>query len=187
MGPQGEPRWLAAAAFDGTVELWDVAIQAPGAEVGPAQQARHRLQSYAGSDGDVLQWSADGGGLAVSGTRAAVYDFTGANPPHPYRKGSGAMGQPDPVPRVCMADNHVQAVSWAPVGEERGAGAMLATLGKDGAVRVWQPRGPPLRRGGKGDPSQPHLSRVVRAPDARSRPCGPPTAPKVCILAQGCP
>ena len=65
MGPQGEPRWLAAAAFDGTVELWDVAIQAPGAEVGPAQQARHRLQSYAGSDGEVLQWSADGGGLAV--------------------------------------------------------------------------------------------------------------------------
>lgn len=71
------------------------------------------------------------------------------------------MGQPDPVPRVCMADNHVQAVAWAPVGEElgeeRGAGAMLATLGKDGAVRVWQPRGPPLRRGGKGDPSQPQL------------------------------
>ena len=39
-----------------------------------------------------------------------VFDFTGANPPHPYRKGSGAMGQPDPVPRVCMADNPVQAV-----------------------------------------------------------------------------
>ena len=88
----------------------------------------------------MLHWSPDGGGIAVSGARAAVFDFTGANPPHPYRKGSGAMGQPDPVPRVCMAEAPVQAVAWAPLGagEEDGgvhAAATLATLGSDGGVR----------------------------------------------------
>ena len=163
MGPQGEPRWLAASTFDGNIELWDVARPAPSdgatpAAVAAAGLAPHRLQSYAGSDGEVLHWSPDGGGIAVSGARAAVFDFTGANPPHPYRKGSGAMGQPDPVPRVCMAEAPVQAVAWAPLGageEDRGvhAAATLATLGSDGGVRVWRPRGLPLRRGGKRDPS----------------------------------
>ena len=141
----------------------DVARPAPSdgatpAAVAAAGLAPHRLQSYAGSDGEVLHWSPDGGGIAVSGARAAVFDFTGANPPHPYRKGSGAMGQPDPVPRVCMAEAPVQAVAWAPLGagEEDGgvhAAATLATLGSDGGVRVWRPRGLPLRRGGKRDPS----------------------------------
>ena len=66
------------------------------------------------------------------------------------------------MPRVCMAEAPVQAVAWAPLGageEDRGvhAAATLATLGSDGGVRVWRPRGLPLRRGGKGDPSKPHL------------------------------
>ena len=124
---------------------------------------KHRLQTYAGSDGEALHWSGDGGGLAASGARAAVFDFTGTNPPHPYRKGGPVgAGQPDAVPRVCMADSHAQAVAWAPPppAEERGVTATLATLGKDGAVRVWRPRGLPLRRGGKGDPTQPRRSRV---------------------------
>ena len=53
-------------------------------------------------------------------------------------------------------------MAWAPLGaslgeDERGTAATLATLSSDGAVRVWRPRGLPLRRGGKGDPSQPQL------------------------------
>ena len=144
-------RWLAAGAFDGTVELWDVAT--PSA----ASDCNRRLQAYCGSDGEVLHWSADGGGLAVSGARAAVFDFTGANPPHPYRKTSGAPGQPDPLPRVCMEDNPTQTVAWAPHEGDRGAATAVATVGKDGAVRLWRPRGLPLRKGGKGDPSKPQL------------------------------
>ena len=141
--------WLAASAFDGVLELWDIS-----GVVGQSGEANHRLQTYCGSDGEVIHFSVDGGGLAMSGARAAVIDFTGSNPPHPYRKGAGAPGQPDPLPRVCMDDNHVQYAAWAP-HLERGDKTTLATVGKDGAVRTWQPRGLPLRKGGKGDPSRP--------------------------------
>ena len=147
-------RWLAAAAFDGTVELWDVAE--PAAAAAPqGDGAGHRLQAHCGSDAEALCWSADGGSLAVSGKSAAVFDFTGANPPHPYRRAAGARGEPDPLPRVCMDDAHARWVAWAPHSEPRGVTTTLATASSDGTVRMWQPRGTPLRKGGKGDPAQP--------------------------------
>ena len=145
-------RWLAAAAFDGTVELWENVAE-PAAS--PDGGAGHQLQAHCGSDAEALCWSADGGGLALSGKSAAVFDFTGANPPHPYRRAAGARGEPDPLPRVCMDDKHARWVAWAPHSEPRGAATTLATASSDGTVRVWQPRGTPLRKGGKGDPAQP--------------------------------
>ena len=153
-------RWLAAAAFDGTVELWDVAGD-PAADAGAPSQDRdgadHRLQAYCGSDGQDLQWSADGSALAMSGKKAAAFDFTGANPAHPYRRRTavGSRGTPDPVPRVCLDDGHAQLVAWAPPREDDEATSLLATVGRDGAVRTWQPQGGKLRKGGNGNPEQP--------------------------------
>ena len=146
-------RWLAAAAFDGSVELWDVAASS-GKAAGPGG-SDHLLRTSCGSDGEALAWAADGSGLAVSGKRAAIYDFTGLNPAHPYRRGDGAPGAPDPVPIVCMDDGHHERVAWAPHARGRGAATTLATLGRDGALRLWQPRGRPLRKGGNGNPAQP--------------------------------
>ena len=146
-------KWLAGGAFDGTVELWDVATRATSTSQ-HRPEADRSLQAYCGSDGASLQWRADGGGIAVSGARAAMFDFTGANPKHPYRSGAGAVGQPDPLPRVCMDEARQQLVAWAPPHEEPAA-SRLGTVSKDGVVRVWQPYGLPLRKGGKGDPAQP--------------------------------
>jgi len=163
--------WLAAATYDGAVLLWDLeASFFPGAQAAPTVT----LRSFCGSDGKELCWNTEGGGaIAVSGSRAAVFDFTGQNVPHPYRNKYGVApwtprrGHPDPVPRVCMhsAPGGVQSVAWEPrrqgagqaEGSAEGMSPRLATLDKQGAVRVWQPLSLPLRKGGNGNPSQPQL------------------------------
>jgi hypothetical protein len=161
----GHGPWLAAGAMDGVIELWDVVTPKHA-----NARAHHALKGFCGSDGYHLGWRADGGALVVSGQRAAVFDFTGANPPHPYRGKRGEQpakaGQPDAVPRVCMADGAVR-VSWAPrhraldVSDNApptGTNACeLATLDKDGVVRLWNPHGLPLRKGGNGDPARPQM------------------------------
>ena len=146
--------WLAAAASDGTVELWDLARPLSG-----TNQPHCSLNGNCGSDGASLCWKGDGAGLAISGRRAAVFDFTGSNPNHPYRKQSSppAPGWPDSVPRVCMSDGGAQCVAWSPRASPPDAKVSeLATVDKEGVVRLWQPWGLPLRKGGVGNPSQPH-------------------------------
>ena len=81
-----------------------------------------------------------------------------------------------------MEENFARGVAWAP-HRERGAATTLATLGKDGVVRLWQPRGLPLRKGGKGDPSQPQRMKPQFYTFARhdaAHPSG--EAVKVCSL-----
>ena len=137
--------WLAAATFDGAVELWDAA--APAGEPDGAVS----LRSSCGCDGAECAWSGDGD-LAVSGARAAVFDFSGDAPHHPYRRGPApAPGEPDPVPRVCMAEGPAVRVAWGP-------GGALATAAADGVVRVWRPRGR-LRKGGQGRADRPETMR----------------------------
>lgn len=137
--------WLAAATFDGAVELWDAA--APGGEPDGAVA----LRSSCGCDGAHCAWSGLGD-LAVSGARAAVFDFSGDAPHHPYRRGPApAPGEPDPVPRVCMAEGPAVRVAWGP-------GGALATAAADGVVRVWRPRGR-LRKGGQGRADRPETMR----------------------------
>jgi len=105
-------------------------------------KAQYSLNSACGSDGLSLGWRPDGGGLAVSGQRAAVFDFTGANAPHPYRinvhkSGQPILaGQPDPVPRLCMADG-AESVAWAPCAAADAAATRLASVTAQGVVRVW--------------------------------------------------
>ena len=149
---------LAAAGVDGTVELWDDTTRATGPQ---GREAKKTVQTFCGSDGAALAWSADGGGLAISGKRAAVVDCTGSNPHHPYRSAAfgGAAylarpGEPDPVPRVCMGDGS-RLVAWTPSGAQS-AETALATAGKDGVVTIWRPWGVPLRKGGVGNPAQAH-------------------------------
>ena len=183
LSPAGH--WLAAAATDGTVDLWDIAGEADLASLADdpstiaPRPADHVLRAYCGSDGAAIGWRSDGGAFAISGKRAAVFDFTGANNPHPYRpKGVAptAPGQPDTVPRICMSDA-VSRVAWAPpkrrlAGASSGIGATLAalndalaenlnsselaTVSDDGVVRLWDPHSPPLRKGGNGNPAEPH-------------------------------
>ena len=163
--------WLGAATYDGAVLLWDLESRSAQDSTGrDAQPPVTTLRSFCGSDGRDLRWSADGGGLAVSGTKAAVFDLTGVEVRHPYRKGGTTWkprrGWPDPVPRVCMQNNPgAHHLSWAPLCEEDDAGASgssnasarLATVDKQGVLRVWQPLSLPLRKGGNGNPHQPHL------------------------------
>lgn len=152
-------KWLAAATMDGSVELWDVAT--PRQASGPY----YTLNAYNGSDGMTLEWRPDGGALAIGGKRGAVFDFTGSNAPHPYRANTArsnapiGVGQPDPIPRVCMADG-AKCVAWAACPEDSAA-SRLATVGEDGVVRVLQPHLPPLRKGGNGNPAQPHLMKPL--------------------------
>jgi hypothetical protein len=150
--------WLAAGTMDGAVELWDL-VTPRQASAQDLARALHTLNGACGSDGLSLGWRPDGGGLAVSGKRAAVFDFTGSNAPHPYRMNVARSaapiraGQPDPVPRVCMVDG-AQSVAWAPCAAESAA-SRLATVSDQGVVRVFQPHRTPLRKGGNGDPAQP--------------------------------
>jgi len=152
-------QWLAAAEYDGTLKLWGLSpVTSP-----------LTLRGYCGTDGKDVQWSADGGGLAASGSQAVVFDFTGAQPPHPYRSQPWrpAAGKPDSVPRVCIG-HRAAAVAWAggevapPPTDEwppdpATPPARLATVDPQGLVRVWQPRSLPLRKGGQGNPTQPQL------------------------------
>lgn len=155
--------WLAAAGMEGAIELWDVdgtAVDTP---------AYHTLRSNCGSDGYSLGWRADGGALAVGGRKAAVFDFTGENKPHPYRAKAGwagwaaRAGQPDLVPRICMANMGeglgAPFVAWSPArpaSNPAGApSAEMATVDDMGGVQLWQPHGLPCRKGGVGDPAQP--------------------------------
>ena len=150
--------WIAAAAYDGIIELWDLVTprhsEAPNAHI--------LLRATCGINGSSLAWRPDGGALAAGGARAAVFDFTGAAPAHPYRRQHAPpAGQPDPVPRVCMADGgHI--VEWAPPGDSHRADGTpmseFASLNtQEGQVRLWQPHGTPLKKGGSGNPSQPQL------------------------------
>ena len=152
-------QWLAGGGFDGTLELWDVAKRAEEAE--RPSEAEKTLMSFCGSDGVALAWNIHGGSLAVTGKRAAVIDFTGEEPPHPYRSAAFAAatyqrrpGEPDPVPRVCMGDS-AQRLAWAP-HRSPGTTNALATTGTDGVLHVWRPYSLPLRKGGVGNPAQPH-------------------------------
>ena len=155
--------WMAAAAMEGGIELWDL--------VAPRHVdnglAHVRMNSSCGSDGSSLGFRCDGGGLAVSGRRASVFDFSGANSPHPYRpknRPPAEEGQPDTsVPRVCMADN-AQKIAWAPRSGSRVTekiaslrGPELATVHEEGVLKLWQPHGVPLRKGGQGNPQQPQM------------------------------
>lgn len=148
--------WVGAGTMEGTVELWDVVNPRPAEfEARRREDVAHvTLQTNAGSDGTALDWRADGGAVAVGGKRSVCYDFTGANPPHPYRKAPARVGQPDGVPRVCMADGATLGVAWAPRHSE--GAPSLATVDKEsGVLRLWNPHGLPLRKGGSGDPAQP--------------------------------
>ena len=69
-------QWLAACTLEGTIELWDVAKRATTMRPSEAEKT---VRPFCGSDGVALDWSADGGGLAMSGKRVAVIDFTGEN------------------------------------------------------------------------------------------------------------
>ena len=178
-------RWLAAGGFDGTLELWDMAKRSESAEE-RREEADKTLKAFCGSDGAALAFSADGGSLALTGKRAAVFDFSGAEPHHPYRSAAFAAaayrkgrGEPDPVPRVCMGEE-AKYLAFAPPCDSNAA-TTLATAGADGMVQLWRPYNPPLRKGGVGNPAQPermkpqfytHLKADVVHPsnDARS-PC----------------
>ena len=63
-----------------------------------------------------LAWSADGAFLAVTGARAACFDFSGDRPPHPYRRDRDEG--PDYIPRVLgFSDgSREKCVAWAPGG-----------------------------------------------------------------------
>ena len=108
------------------------------------------LQSFCRSDGEALAWSADGAFLAVTGARAACFDFSGDRPPHPYRRDRG--DGPDYIPRVLgfQDGSREKCVAWAP------GGAILATADTLGVVRLWNLRGR-LKKGGQGHPQQPQL------------------------------
>ena len=175
--------WVAAAGMEGAIELWDTDVTMAYIEecrregrvlpTGAAAPAYRTLRGNCGSDGYSMGWRADGGGLAAGGRKTCVFDFTGANPAHPYRPKVPALapraGQPDPVPRVCMAaDRGAPFVAWAPARpaivvdvSAEGAAAPppsepeLATVDDSGGVQLWQPHGLPMRKGGVGDPSQP--------------------------------
>lgn len=146
---------LAAGAMDGTIELWDLVTPRHGNST-----CHWALRGYCGSDGNGLAWRADGGGLTITGKRAAVFDFTGANPHHPYRNKDlppAEPGQPDVVPRVGMSDP-AKFVAWAPRASESPTHPTeMATLDGLGVVRLWNPHGMPMRKGGNGNPSQPQL------------------------------
>ena len=136
--------WLAASTFDGAIEVWD------------DEQFERSLQSHCRTDGEALAWSADGGFLAVTGARAACFDFTGQRPQHPYRKpqyhgNEEVRYEPDVIPRVCgWAKSREKCVAWAP------GGAILATVDAVGVVRLWNLRGR-LKKGGRGSPDRPEL------------------------------
>ena len=145
LSPAGH--WLAAAATDGTVDLWDIAGEADLASLAEdpstiaPRPADHVLRAYCGSDGAAIGWRSDGGAFAISGKRAAVFDFTGANNPHPYRpKGMAptAPGQPDTVPRICMSDA-VSRVAWAPP-KRRLAGARVGSARRSPRSTMRSPR-----------------------------------------------
>jgi WD40 repeat protein len=143
--------WLAAATMDGCIELWDLERTAMASAASATGRAHHSLMPRSSSDGLGIAWRADGGGLALSGKRTAIYDFTGANPAHPYRKGGapGRPGQPDTIPRIGMADG-AERVAWAPHQTE---GSTCATVSEQGVLRLWRQNGPPLKKGANGDPS----------------------------------
>ena len=142
--------WLAAASYrEGGVELWNLATSV-------GDQPTRTLRGYCGTEGSSLCWQTGGRSLAVGGTKAAIFDFTGENPHHPYRKPGPApiAGQPDLVPRICMA-NGGERCAWSPRGGGGAAAERLATVDKQGAVRLWQAHGAPLKKGGFGDVRQP--------------------------------
>lgn len=165
---RGHPRslsvsdqWLAVAAFDGSIALWDVAKRAEAERPGEAERT---CNAFCGTDGAALEWSTDGGGLAASGKRVAVIDFTGRHaPPHPYASAAfaaasyqGRPGEPDPVPRVCMGGEDALFMAWAPPADNAAA-TTLATAREDGVVQLWRPWEQPLRKGGVGNPDRPQL------------------------------
>lgn len=154
--------WVAGGTMEGSVDVWDVV-----SERHAGSNPTAALQSFCGSDGNYLAWCEDGTGLlglAVSGKRAAVFDFSGANQPHPYRSKTirpAAAGEPDRVPRLCMGDAS-ERVAWSPradrerVTDGSSAPTELATVHEGGIVRVWQPHGPAIiKRGGNGSPHAP--------------------------------
>ena len=173
--------WVAAAAMDGALELWETVTP----RMANVHVPFHTFNAACGTDGTILDWRFDGGALVLSGRRASVFDFSGAFPPHPYRKPGcvQAKGQPDSVPRVCMSDEGVRHVRWAPpkTAPERpseldavlGApppqlppppppppppsdlASDLATVDVQGTVRLWCPHGLPLRKGGMGNAHNP--------------------------------
>lgn len=136
--------WLAASTFDGAIEVWD------------DEPFERSLQSFCRTDGEALAWSADGGFLAVTGARAAYFDFTSAFPQHPYRKpqydgNEEVRYEPDVIPRVCgWAEPREKCVAWAP------GGVILATVDAVGVVRLWNLRRR-LKKGGRGSPDRPEL------------------------------
>ena len=129
--------FVAAGTFDGAVQVWG------------GEDLSASLQSFCRSDGEALAWSGDGAFLAVTGARAAVFDFSGDRPPHPYRRDRGEDG-PDYIPRVLgfQDGSRERCVAWAP------GGAILATADSMGVVRLWNLRGR-LKKGGQGHPQQP--------------------------------
>ncbi|CAH0372153.1 unnamed protein product [Pelagomonas calceolata] len=128
--------FVAAGTFDGAVQVWG------------GEDLAASLQSFCQSDGEALAWSADGAFLAVTGARAACFDFSGDRPPHPYRRDRG--DGPDYIPRVLgfQDGSRERCVAWAP------GGAILATADSTGVVRLWNLRGR-LKKGGQGHPQRP--------------------------------